>query len=76
MELKSFIENFADQFDETPREIFNENTQFKNLDEWSSILALSLIAMADDEYTVKLKGDDIKKSETIRDLFEIIKSRQ
>lgn len=75
MELKNFIENFASQFDETEASVFQADTKFKELEEWSSILALSIIAMADEEYDVKLKGDDIKSSVTIEDLFNVVKSR-
>lgn len=76
MELNDFISNFASQFDETEASVFQANTKFKELDEWTSLMALSIIAMVDDEYAVALKGDDIKKSITIEDLFNIVKSKQ
>ena len=76
MELKNFIENFANQFDETDASVFLANTVFKELDEWSSIMALSIIAMIDDEYEVAIKGDDIRKSTTIEDLYTIVKSKK
>ncbi|MDL2224153.1 acyl carrier protein [Bacteroidales bacterium OttesenSCG-928-M06] len=75
MELKDFIEKFAEQFEETDVAEFNENTKFKDLEEWSSLAALSVIAMVDEEYEVTIKGDDIKNSTTIQDLFQLIKSR-
>lgn len=76
MEIKEFLEKFAEQFDDTPAEQFVENTKFRELEEWSSVIALSIIAMVDEEYDVNLKGDDIRNSETIRDLFDLIKSKQ
>lgn len=69
MNLDDFIVNFADQFDETNQELFKASTKFKDLDEWSSIIALSIIAMIDEEYNVQIKGSDIRDSETIEDLF-------
>jgi acyl carrier protein len=75
MEIKKFIENVAEQFDETDVNDFTAETEFKNLDEYSSLVALSLIAMIDDEYDVTLKGDDIRNSKTIQDLFNIVKSK-
>ena len=69
MELNEFIQNFADQFDDTDASEFTATTNFKELDEWSSLIALSIIAMVDDEYDVTLKGDDIKNAVTIEDLF-------
>lgn len=75
MEIKKFIENFADQFDDTEASELSAETRFKELDEWSSLIALSVIAMVDEEYDVAIKGDDIRSSETIQDLFNIVESR-
>ena len=76
MELQEFIKNFANQFEETDSSVFTKDTVFKNLDEWSSLLALSIIAMVDEEYGVALKGDDIRLANTIEDLYNIIKSKK
>ena len=75
MELKEFIENFADQFDDTDICELKPETRFKELDEWSSLVALSVISMVDEEYDVTIKGDDIRGSETIQDLFNIVEGR-
>ena len=75
MDIKEFIENFADQFDDTDASVLSAETKFKELDEWSSWIALSVIAMVDEEYDVTIKGDDIRGSETIQDLFNIVESR-
>ncbi len=75
MELKSFIENFAAQFDETDASVFTAETRFRDLEEWSSLIGLSLIAMVDEEYDITLKGDDIKNANTVEDLFNTVKSK-
>ena len=75
MEINEFIANFADQFDETDAEIFTPETKFRELEEWSSLIALSIIAMVDEEYSVTLKGDDIRNSKTIEDLFNVVKAK-
>ena len=75
MELKDFIENFAAQFDDTDASEIKAETMFKELNEWSSLIALSVIAMADEEYEVALKGDDIRNSNTVEDLYNLVKSR-
>ena len=75
MELKDFIENFAAQFDDTDASEFQPETAFKALDEWSSLTALSIIAMVDEEYDITIKGDDIRNSETIEDLFNVVKAK-
>lgn len=76
MELQDFIQHVAEQFDETPIEEFTPETEFKLLDEWSSLSALSIIAMIDDEYNVTVKGEDVRTSVTIEDLFNIVSSKK
>ena len=75
MEIKEFIQNFADQFDDTPAESFSPETVFHELDEYSSIIALSIIAMVDEEYGVALSGNEMKSAVTIEDLFNTVKSK-
>ena len=75
MELKDFIENFANQFDDTDASEFKAETVFKEMDEWSSLIALSVIAMVDEEYDITIKGDDIRNSNTIEDLFNAVKAK-
>lgn len=76
MEIQEFIQNFADQFDETDASVFTAGTEFKQLDEWTSLMALSIIAMVDEEYDVQVKGEDIRQATTIADLFEIIQAKK
>ena len=75
MELTKFIENFADQFDDTDPSEIKAETVFHDLDEYSSLIALSIIAMVDEEYDVQLKGDDMRSAVTVEDLFNIVKSK-
>lgn len=56
--------------------MFTPETKFHDLDEWTSLTALSIIAMVDDEYDVRIKGDDIRNSVTIEDLYNIVASRK
>lgn len=73
--MKQFLENFADQFEDTDAAIIKPETKYKELEEWDSMVSLSVIAMADEAYNVELKGDDIRNTSTIQELFDIIKSK-
>lgn len=72
MTLNEFIEAFAAEFDETPVEIFVADTEFKELEEWSSLIALSIIGMVDDEMDKSITGADIRSSKTIEDLYNTV----
>lgn len=75
MEINTFLRNFADILDDTDAALIKQETVFRDLEEWDSLTALSLIAMVDEEYSVKLTGDDIKSSTSLNDIFEIIKNK-
>ena len=75
MELNDFIENFTEQFDDLDSVNLNSETRFKELDEWSSLVALSLIAMVDEVYNITITGEDVRESSTVGDLFERIKNK-
>ena len=73
--LEEFVALFTEQFDETDVSEIQASTVFHDLDEWSSLIGLSVIAMVDDEFDVALKGDDIKNSTTVEDLYNNITSK-
>jgi acyl carrier protein len=72
MDIENFVHEFAKQFDDVPAESFTPDTLFKDNDEWSSMTALSIIAMVDENYSVRLTGDDIRKSSTVSDVYNIV----
>lgn len=76
MELNEFITHVAEQFEETDASQIVASTKFHELDEYSSLIALSLIAMIDEEYDVTIKGNDLRSAITIEDLFNIVKSKK
>ena len=49
MNIQEFIENFAAQFDDTDESLFAADTKFRQIDEWSYLTDLSIIAMVDDD---------------------------
>ena len=72
MDINDFIGKFAEQFEDTDSSVFTPETNFRELEEWSSLMALSIIAMVDEEYDVQLKADEIRKTNTIQELFNLV----
>jgi len=75
MDIKEFIANFAEQFDDTELSVFKPETVFHELDEYTSLIALSIIAMVDEEYGVTLNASDMSSSVTIEDLYNKVKTK-
>ncbi|MCR4915652.1 MAG: acyl carrier protein [Prevotella sp.] len=75
MTLDEFVTAFAEEFDDTPVEDFNADTKYRQLDEWSSLVALSIISMVDDQFEKNITGADIRSTETIEDLYNLIQAK-
>ncbi|MDE6255526.1 MAG: acyl carrier protein [Muribaculaceae bacterium] len=72
MEIKSFIDRFAEIFDDTDASVLTPETNFRELEEWSSLCALEVMAIADEEFGVELSANDIRKANTIQELYNLI----
>lgn len=75
MSLDEFVKAFAAEFDETPEELFKADTEFKTLEEWGSLTALSIISMVDENMDKTITGADIRASKTIEDLYKLANSK-
>lgn len=75
MELQDFIANFAEQFDETDASEIQAETKFHELEEWSSLTGMGVIALAKTEYGKAITGKEIRECETVEDLFNLIKNK-
>ncbi len=75
MDLDIFLKLFLEQFEETPQDQIKQNTIFRDLDEWDSMIALTIIAMVDENYGVKISGEDIRTSNTIGDIFDKVSAK-
>lgn len=74
--IGEFVKLFAELFEDIDTSNFAPDTDFRANEEWSSLIGLSVIAMVDDEFDVTLKGDDIKNSKTIQDIYNLITEKQ
>lgn len=68
MEEGQFIREFELLFDEVVPSSITKDTVIRDLDEWSSLMALAVIAMVDDN-GMKLSGTDIRDAVTVGDLY-------
>ena len=75
MTLNEFVEAFAEEFDCTELSEFKAETEFKTLDEWSSLTALAIISMVDEKLGKNITGADIRGSKTIEDLYNLVMAK-
>lgn len=75
MKLEEFILNFADQFDDTDASEIQADTEYQELEEWSSLTAMSLIALAKTQYGKTITGREVRSCKTVEELFNLIVSK-
>lgn len=75
MDINEFIKIFADQFDDTDPSEITAGTEFHELDEWSSLTGMSVIAMAKTVYGKTITGKEIRACETVEELYNLIASK-
>lgn len=75
MVIKEFITLFAEQFDDTDISEIHADTEYQELEEWSSLSVMSLIALAKTKYGKTLTGREIRSCDTVEELFNLIKSK-
>jgi len=76
MNPDEFVKYFSEQFDDTEESLFSLCTRFRELDEWSSLNALAVLNMISKKYAVHLKPEEMKATNTIQELFDLVESRK
>ena len=73
MDLNGFVKLFAQQFDDTDESVFTPDTVYQELEEWSSLTALTVIAFVRTNYGKKITAMNIRSCHTIQELYELVK---
>lgn len=71
MELQQFIEKFAETLDVEDATSLAAETEFRDLDEWSSLSVIILIAFFYEELDKEISDKDIRSCITIGDLYQL-----
>lgn len=75
MELNDFVANFAEQFDDTDASEIQASTVFHDLDEWSSLTGMGVIALAKTTYGKSITGSELRACVTVEDVFNLINNK-
>lgn len=75
MGITEFVVNFANQFDDTDPNEIKAETFFQELEEWSSLTAMGVIAFVRTEYGKAISGSEIRSCKTVEELYNLIQSK-
>lgn len=76
MKLKAFIRNFEEAVEDVEFDTLAADTSFRSLEQWDSLAVLTVIAMVDAEYDVRLKAKELKQVETLSELHALIAAKE
>lgn len=76
MDLNEFVANFAEQFDETDASEITASTEFHELEEWSSLTGMGVIAFVKTEYGKTITGKELRECDTVEDVYNLVASKE
>lgn len=75
MDKNEFLANFAEQFEDTNPSEIQFDTKFHDLEEWSSLVGMTVLAMAKVSYNKTITGEELKKCVTVEDVYNLINNK-
>ena len=75
MEMNDFIKDIADQFDDTELSQFTPATNFRELEEWSSLIAFAVLSIIEKKYA-QINVDELRQVNSIQELYELVISKK
>ncbi|MGD0349453.1 MAG: acyl carrier protein [Verrucomicrobiota bacterium] len=76
MNIDDFVRHFEGAVDDVAAGSLNPQTRFRDLSQWSSLVALNIIAMVDTEYGVELSVEELRKCQSIEELFQLLSGKK
>ena len=70
MNIQDFIDKLVEALEIEDASAMTGETVFRDLDEWSSLSVMLLIAMFDEEFEKEITDKDIKACTTVEDLYK------
>ncbi len=75
MEIKSFIELLEPEFEDVPTGTIQPETEFRQLDGWSSMQALIVLSRINKSYKITISAQELAQAKTMNHLFQLTVSK-
>ena len=72
MNINEFITKFAEELEIENAETLVAETEFRQLEEWSSLSVMVFIAFADENFEKQIGDKQIADCKTIQDLYNLV----
>jgi len=75
MDIETFTRKLENEFEDVQQGTLTPATNYREIPEFSSMYALIIIAFIDNEFDVLLTGDELRKANTVQDLYDLVNSK-
>lgn len=72
MEIQEFIKAIEEEFVDVEPGTLAPDTRFRELEGWSSMLALILIARIDSDHDVTISAEELASVNTVNELYDMV----
>lgn len=76
MSIEEFIQKLESEFEDIPKGTLKPSTKISDIEGWGSMHALIVIALVDTEYGVTIKGDELRKIQSVQELYDAVIEKQ
>lgn len=73
--INEFIAKLEEEFEELEPNTLKAETNYREIDNWGSMHALIIIALVDTEFDVSLSGAELRETNTIQDLYNLVQTK-
>lgn len=73
--IDDFIGALQEEFEDVAPNTIKPESKFRELEGWSSMLALIIIARIDSDYDVTVTAEELAKTHTVQDLFDLVQQK-
>lgn len=72
MKLSELLNVFVSVLNQDGNELITAETDFKECEHWDSLAAFTISEMIYEKWNIKLRGIQIRKCSTIKELYDLI----
>lgn len=76
MTIEEFTKKLEQELEDLESGTLKPDTNYRDLKNWSSMYALVIIAFIDFNFDVTLNGNDLKGTQTVSDLYNLVKAKK
>ncbi|HXB10734.1 MAG TPA: acyl carrier protein [Bacteroidia bacterium] len=76
MNIQEFIQKLEGEFEDIPKGTLKASTKISDIEGWGSMHALIVIALVDTEYNATIKGEELRKIQSVQELYDMVVEKQ